>query len=97
MPISCPVNRGAAHAFFNFLILFNQTLIDSIAAHEKKLPNGRTVDIVRHDYLNRADKNENKLLSVETQCDWLRLIGYADVDVFFKCFELAVFAGRKLN
>jgi len=32
---------------------------------------------------------------VESQLDWLRELGFADVDCFFKAFELAVFGGRK--
>ena len=35
------------------------------------------------------------MASVEDQCEWLREIGFADVDCFFKVFELAVFGGRK--
>ena len=38
---------------------------------------------------------ENILASVEEQCDWLRRIGYQDVDCFLKTFELALFGGRK--
>jgi tRNA (cmo5U34)-methyltransferase len=33
---------------------------------------------------------------VERQCEWLRDVGYADVDCFFKVFELAVFGGRRV-
>ncbi|MGI8404547.1 MAG: class I SAM-dependent methyltransferase [Thermomicrobiales bacterium] len=43
----------------------------------------------------RQDKDVNILAPVETQLDWLREIGFADVDTVFKLFELAVFAGRK--
>lgn len=69
--------------------------IDSIHTYEIEMGNARSIDIVREDFKNREDKKENKLLSVETQCDWLREIGFQDVDVYFKCYELAVFAGRK--
>ncbi|HMQ52517.1 MAG TPA: class I SAM-dependent methyltransferase, partial [Anaerolineae bacterium] len=31
----------------------------------------------------------------ETQCAWLRQLGFADVDCYFKIFELAVFGGRR--
>ena len=43
-----------------------------------------------------ADKKENKPASVEMQCQWLRGIGFQDVDCFFKTFELALFGGRKI-
>ncbi len=47
--------------------------------------------------MNRPDKDANILLSVEVQCDWLREIGYEEVDCYFRIYELAVFAGRKPN
>ncbi len=42
---------------------------------------------------NRQDKHANILATVEDQCDWLREIGYAEVDCWFKVFELALFGG----
>jgi len=48
-------------------------------------------------YYQRPDKKENILALVETQCQWLRNIGFQDVDCFFKIFELALFGGRKTS
>jgi len=43
------------------------------------------------------DKKENIPAPVEAQCQWLRDIGFQDVDCFFKLFELALFGGRKTS
>jgi tRNA (cmo5U34)-methyltransferase len=37
----------------------------------------------------------NILTHVDRQCDWLREIGFADVDCAYKLYEIAVFAGYK--
>lgn len=42
------------------------------------------------------DINEAECL-METQCGWLREIGFIHVDCYLKHFELAVFAGVKPN
>lgn len=46
-------------------------------------------------YYYRPDKSANILAPVEAQCQWLRDIGFTDVDCYLKIFELAVFGGRK--
>ncbi|MGB4089303.1 MAG: class I SAM-dependent methyltransferase, partial [Smithellaceae bacterium] len=43
------------------------------------------------------DKKENIPAPVEEQCQWLRDIGFEDVDCFFKTFELALFGGKKTS
>lgn len=43
------------------------------------------------------DKKENMPTPVEAQCQWLRDIGFREVDCFFKTFELALFGEKKLN
>jgi tRNA (cmo5U34)-methyltransferase len=55
----------------------------------------RTIEDVEHAYRRRQDADTNILAPVELQCDWLRQLGFVDVDCAFKALELAVFAGRK--
>jgi len=73
-----------------------EAFIDAMLQQEETLPNPRSREEVSQAHRKRADEKENILLSVEVQCEWLREIGFEDVDVFFKSYELAVFAGKKL-
>jgi SAM-dependent methyltransferase len=62
---------------------------------ERERGGGRTLDEVAEAFRRRPDRAANILAPVETQCEWLRGIGFEDVDCYFKAFELAVFAGRR--
>ncbi len=62
-----------------------------IAAGKKRVQ----LDAVRTEYHDRPDKADNILAPVDVQCGWLREIGFVDVDVFWKWFELALFGGQK--
>lgn len=53
------------------------------------------VTAVSTNYHSRPDKLANILAPVETQCTWLRDIGFAHVDIYLKIFELALFGGLK--
>lgn len=75
--------------------VWDDLMIDSIHAFKGKSgPQGSREEIA-HDYENREDKEANILADVELQCEWLRDLGYIDVDCYFKLFELATFGGRK--
>jgi ubiquinone/menaquinone biosynthesis C-methylase UbiE len=64
---------------------------------EKRNGARRTFEEIAQEYKNRPDKAANILAPVDLQCDWLREIGYEEVDCYFRIYELAVFAGRRPN
>jgi SAM-dependent methyltransferase len=73
----------------------DELMIDSIHAFHERTGTGKNRDQVARDHVYRPDKAANILAPVEDQCDWLREIGYRDVDCYFKVLELAVLGGRK--
>jgi SAM-dependent methyltransferase len=75
--------------------LFNSHIVEGYYAIEQRSGGTRTRQEMADIYMNRPDKDANKLLSVDTQCNWLREIGYGEVDCYFRIYELAVFAGRR--
>ncbi|MCL5408680.1 MAG: methyltransferase domain-containing protein [Candidatus Omnitrophica bacterium] len=77
--------------------IFNEIFIDSLYKIHVHQGGKCTRAQLSKEYYKRPDKEANILVSVETQCQWLRKIGYQDVDCYFKIFELAIFGGRKPN
>jgi SAM-dependent methyltransferase len=75
--------------------LFESHYTSARYAIEKQNGGARTLQEIEHEYKTRPDKAANILAPVELQCDWLREIGYQDVDCCMRIFELAVFGGRK--
>lgn len=71
---------------------FIDDLHDSVRQREPDVSR----DEVARAYYYRDDKQANILAPVEDQCEWLRAIGFSDMDCYFKLFELAVFGGRKV-
>jgi tRNA (cmo5U34)-methyltransferase len=76
-------------------VIFDDYFVDSLYSYHSKSNPEIERDVVAKKHYNRPDKEENILATLESQCDWLREIGYKDVDCFFKIFELALFGGRK--
>jgi ubiquinone/menaquinone biosynthesis C-methylase UbiE len=74
---------------------FNELLVDRLYAYDQATGGGRTREQVATDYVYRPDKAANILAPLETQLEWLRQIGYQDVDCLFKIYELSLFIGRK--
>jgi SAM-dependent methyltransferase len=77
--------------------LFENHYIMARYAIEQRSGGTRTFEQIAEEYKNRPDKAANILASTELQCDWLREIGYEEVDCYFRIYELAVFGGRKPN
>jgi SAM-dependent methyltransferase len=68
-----------------------QWFYDRIAHSRRASGEDVTAEDVRREFEPRQEINV--LTSVQTQCDWLRAIGYRDVDCVVKVFEMAVFGG----
>jgi len=75
--------------------LFEHHYVSARYAIEQHNGGTRTFDELAEEYKNRPDKDANILAPVDLQCDWLREIGYEEVDCYFRIYELAVFGGRK--
>ena len=75
--------------------LFENHYVAARYAIEQREGGTRTFGQIAEEYKTRPDKAANILAPTELQCDWLREIGYEEVDCYFRIYELAVFAGRK--
>ncbi len=75
--------------------LFEELMIDSLHAYQRRLGKKMTREAVAEEWVRRKDKRANILTGVDLQCAWLREAGFADVDCFFKVLELALFGGLK--
>jgi ubiquinone/menaquinone biosynthesis C-methylase UbiE len=70
-------------------------MIDAIFGKELKSSPGKNRASVAREYYARAEKDANILAPLEVQCDWLREIGFENVECFLKIAELAVFGGQR--
>ena len=75
--------------------LFEHHYVSARFAIEQRNGGTRIFDQLVEEYKNRPDKAANILAPAELQCDWLREIGYEEVDCYFRIYELAVFGGRR--
>ena len=71
---------------------FYESLAEGIARAD---PGHRSAEEIIAMYSSTEERAANILAPVDVQLDWLREVGFVDVDCLFKAFELAVFAGRK--
>ncbi len=75
--------------------VFDAYFIDALHANHIEQGGRQSREQVANELYYRPDKAANLLSPVELQCQWLREIGFQDVDCYFKTFELAVFGGRR--
>ncbi len=75
--------------------LFEDYYIEHLHNFQLKSNPETSKEIVADGFRNRPDKEEDQLAPVEKQCEWLREIGFKDVDCYFKQFEIGLFGGRK--
>jgi ubiquinone/menaquinone biosynthesis C-methylase UbiE len=76
--------------------MFNDMMTEHLFLQRRERGENVTLDKVRRDFMERPDRAANILASVEEQCQWLRDIGFVNVDCFWKYFELAIFGGFRL-
>lgn len=74
--------------------VWDDYMIDAIFGEHLKRADGKTRAEVAREYYEQADQNA-QLAPLEVQCDWLREIGFENVDCYLKVFELAVFGGQR--
>ena len=73
----------------------DELLIDSFYEYHVRNKGEKSRDEIATEHHNHPDKGANILAYVEDQCEWLRAIGFLEVDCFFKIFEFALFGGRR--
>ncbi len=70
-------------------------LIDSLRTHHEARGTEQVFKRVEQ-IIDTAHSEEVDLIAqVEVQCEWLRKLGFVDVDCYLKVFEHALFAGRR--
>jgi len=75
--------------------LFEEHLIDNLLEIEQRFNGPRSRDQLAEEFRNREDGEANILAPLDLQLDWLKDIGYTQVDCHFKLYELAIFGGAK--
>jgi tRNA (cmo5U34)-methyltransferase len=74
--------------------MFESHIIEARVADELRSGGPKTRAEIERAFHSRPDKEANMLAPIETQCAWLREIGFTDVDCYFRIYSLAVLAGR---
>ena len=75
--------------------IFDELFIDSLYGFNQQHNSGKSRQEIAQEYYYRPDKAANILAPVEIQCNWLKELGFINVDCYFKIFEIALFGGRR--
>jgi len=75
--------------------LFSELFDDSMMEYQNHIEEPKTIEQIKEIYHDPNHKKLNKLETVERQCEWLKEIGFLEVDCYMKIFELALFGGVK--
>lgn len=75
--------------------IFDEIFVDALYQYQQANGSRQTREEIAHEFYHRPDKVANILAPVELQCDWLRRLGFGQVDCYFKLFELALFGGLR--
>ncbi|MHA1775982.1 MAG: class I SAM-dependent methyltransferase [Promethearchaeia archaeon] len=75
--------------------LNNEMYIDSIYSFHRQQDPQISREEVAKKYYFKPLKQSNILAPVDLQVQWLKELGFVDVDLFFKIYEIAIFGGRK--
>lgn len=73
--------------------MFDDAMTEHLYQRRRDRGEEVTLEEVHREFMERPDRAANILAPVEDQCQWLREIGFRDVDCFWKYFELAIFGG----
>ena len=88
------IEHVASHSPFGHE-LAETSMLDSLWSYQQNQGHANNWANFATAFRGREDKQANRLTPVETQCNWLREIGFHHVDCYLKLFELALFAGIK--
>jgi SAM-dependent methyltransferase len=75
--------------------LYNELFLDCMSDYHESRNENKTIEEIKSIYHDPEHKKLNLLESVDNQCNWLREIGFYNVDCYFKIFELALFGGTR--
>jgi ubiquinone/menaquinone biosynthesis C-methylase UbiE len=73
--------------------MFNDAMSQHLFERRRERGEDVSLEQVHREYLERPDRAANILAPVDEQCQWLKDIGFREVDCFWKYFELAIFGG----